>query len=113
MLVLFSLRVTSCVFWFMKTFVLAGGYELFCGAYCLHFRNSCTSTLRRWRYFPQKFRYHRCSNPGDNLSIKLTTVYNYVDEFRHFIRLTPNDPYTGRTAPLTSKVAFYIFIQQI
>jgi len=27
--------------------------------------------------------------------------------------LTPNDPYRGRTAPLTSKVAFYIFIQQI
>ena len=25
----------------------------------------------------------------------------------------PNDPYTGRTAPLTSKVSFYIFIQQI
>jgi len=27
--------------------------------------------------------------------------------------LTPNGPYRGRTAPLTSKVAFYIFIQQI
>ena len=27
--------------------------------------------------------------------------------------LTSNDNYTGRTAPLTSKVAFYIFIQQI
>ena len=27
--------------------------------------------------------------------------------------LTPNDPYRGLTAPLTSKVAFYIFIQQI
>ena len=27
--------------------------------------------------------------------------------------LTPNDTYSGRTAPLTSKVAFYIFIQQI
>ena len=27
--------------------------------------------------------------------------------------LTPNDPYRGRTASLTSKVAFYIFIQQI
>ena len=26
--------------------------------------------------------------------------------------LTPNDPYRGLTAPLTSKVAFYIFIQQ-
>ena len=27
--------------------------------------------------------------------------------------LTPNVNYRGRTAPLTSKVAFYIFIQQI
>ena len=27
--------------------------------------------------------------------------------------LTPNDTSSGRTAPLTSKVAFYIFIQQI
>jgi len=28
-------------------------------------------------------------------------------------RLTPNVNYSGCTAPLTSKVAFYIFIQQI
>jgi len=27
--------------------------------------------------------------------------------------LTPNDPHRGRTAPLTSKRSFYIFIQQI
>jgi len=27
--------------------------------------------------------------------------------------LTLNDPYWGRTAQLTSKFAFYIFIQQI
>jgi len=27
--------------------------------------------------------------------------------------LTPNDPYRGCTTPLTSKFAFYIFIQQI
>jgi len=27
--------------------------------------------------------------------------------------LTPNDPYRSRTAPLTSKVAFYILIQQM
>jgi len=26
--------------------------------------------------------------------------------------LTPNDPYRGRTAPLTSEVPFYTFIQQ-
>ena len=34
-------------------------------------------------------------------------------DFHFFNPLTPNDPYRGRTAPLTSKVAFYIFIQQI
>jgi len=30
-----------------------------------------------------------------------------------FNLLTPSVNYSGRTAPLTSKVAFYIFIQQI
>jgi len=30
-----------------------------------------------------------------------------------FNLLTPNVNYSGRTTPLTSKVAFYIFIQQI
>ena len=29
------------------------------------------------------------------------------------IPLTPNDPYRGRTAPLTSQFSFYIFIQEI
>jgi len=32
---------------------------------------------------------------------------------KHINPLTPTEPYWGRTAPLTSKVAFYIFIQQI
>ena len=31
----------------------------------------------------------------------------------HINPLTPNDPKRGRTAPLTSNIAFYIFIQQI
>jgi len=31
----------------------------------------------------------------------------------HINLLTPNVNYSGRTAPLTSKVAFYIFTQQI
>ena len=30
-----------------------------------------------------------------------------------FIPLTPNDHYSGSTAQLTSKVTFYIFVQQI
>ena len=31
----------------------------------------------------------------------------------HLNPLTPNDTFSGRTAPLTSEVAFYILIQQI
>jgi len=34
-------------------------------------------------------------------------------DIRQINLLTPNVNYGGRTAPLTSKVAFYIFIQQI
>jgi len=30
-----------------------------------------------------------------------------------FNPLTPDDPYNGRTAPLTFKFPFYIFIQKI
>jgi len=49
------------------------------------------------------------------------SLYFYVqNELFVFMKLSvainllkPNDNYSGRTAPLTSKVAFYIFIQQI
>ena len=34
-------------------------------------------------------------------------------ETKYFNVLTPNVNYSGRTAPLTSKVAFYVCIQQI
>ena len=44
------------------------------------------------------------SDCGGGGVVCLTTLFN---------PLKPNDPYSGRTAPLTSKVAFYIFIQQI
>jgi len=39
--------------------------------------------------------------------------YARNEERKIFNPLTPNDPSSGRTAPLTSKVAFYIFIQQM
>ena len=55
-----------------------------------------------------------------------TVVFDYIHfpSFTHttgmthflnlnFNLLTPNVNYSGRTAPLTSKVTFYIFIQQI
>jgi len=41
------------------------------------------------------------------LSMATNTSSEYVN------LLTPNDHYSGRTAPLTFKIAFYIFIQQI
>jgi len=42
-----------------------------------------------------------------------TSNAEYSEKEMTFNPLTPNDPCRGRTAPLTSKVAFYIFIQQI
>ena len=48
-----------------------------------------------------------------NLYVNILMYYITFYIF-HFINpLTPNDPYRRRTAPLTSKVAFYIFIHQI
>ena len=41
------------------------------------------------------------------------TFHGVPPVFVNFNPLTPNDPYRYRTAPLTSKVTFYIFIQQI
>ena len=57
-------------------------------------------------------------------SCKWTYLVWLYDNYRNYNRqhnevlvfikpLTPKDPYRGRTAPLTCKVAFYIFIQQI
>jgi len=44
---------------------------------------------------------------------KLPVYLNSTDVKQVLNRLTPNVNCSGRTAPLTSKVAFYIFIQQI
>ena len=41
-------------------------------------------------------------------------MFHSTEELMFFFNpLTLNDHYSGRTAPITSKVAFYIFIQQI
>ena len=40
-------------------------------------------------------------------------VYIALSVFQRVNLLTPNVKYSGRTAPLTSKVALYILIQQI
>jgi len=45
--------------------------------------------------------------------VRYNTFLRKRREFAIFNLLTPNVNYSGRTAPLTSKVAFYIFIQQI
>jgi len=48
-----------------------------------------------------------CRLIRDKILVKLLTQQDYIN------LLTPNVNCSGRTAPLTSKVAFYIFIQQI
>ena len=48
-----------------------------------------------------------------NQSLVLETLLQMVCLVTLFNPLMPKDPYRRRTAMLTSKVAFYIFIQQI
>jgi hypothetical protein len=43
----------------------------------------------------------------DVRALKEDPIHCYEDNINP---LTPNDPYRGRAAPLTSKVAFYVFI---
>jgi len=40
-------------------------------------------------------------------NLSFLNIFNFINF------LKPNVNYSGRTAPLTSKVAFYVFIQQI
>ena len=57
------------------------------------------------------------SKQGQANGVSFTTnrriLKSSVEGVENINPLTSNDPYRGRTAPLTSKVAFYIFIQQI
>jgi hypothetical protein len=45
--------------------------------------------------------------------IDLVNSAGHVVNHQHFNRLTPNELYMGRNAPLTSNFAFDIFIQQL
>jgi len=47
------------------------------------------------------------------LGVECANTTNAVNVIMYIKLLTPNVNYSGRTAPLTSKVTFYIFIQQI
>jgi len=55
--------------------------------------------------------------PAEDASILLLSLliffFFFFGKVMQINPLTPNVNYSGRTAPLTSKVAFYIFIQQI
>ena len=49
----------------------------------------------------------------ERVRLLLLPIFHFVSLLPSLKLLTPNINYRGRTAPLTSKVAFYIFIQQI
>ena len=65
------------------------------------------------------FTFHmNCNSVGRSLYFRILTAYFLITFLSPGIAtsinlLMPNVNYSGRTAPLTSKVAFYIFIQQI
>jgi len=58
-------------------------------------------------------KYQRCVSVLEKPTLPMTHMYSKERQVCDFNLLTPNVNYSGRTAPLTSKVAFYIFIQQI
>ena len=67
----------------------------------LRSRDSCREYFKKLKILPLQSQYI--------LSLLLFVISNR----NYFNLLTPNVNYSGHTAPLTSKVAFYIFIQQI
>jgi hypothetical protein len=69
---------------------------------CLFRRFSCFAVIKPMLHTHSLIQ-HRCS-----INVAIDSVVKYT-----FNPLTPNDRYSGRTAPLTSKVAFYIFIKKI
>jgi hypothetical protein len=94
------------------------------------------SIVDRWRnYFSQLFNVHGVKDIGQTeihtaeplvpelsaseVELAIEKLKNHKSQDSGQIPaelinpLPPNDPYRGRTAPLTSKVAFYLFIQQI
>ena len=58
---------------------------------------------------------HSSSSVSNSISITqiFTKILLALKRACAITPLTPNVNYSGRTAPLTSKVAFYMFIQQI
>ena len=67
-------------------------------------------------YCKIKYRYNTWNIEASGKEKKIKRIFvDFLAKIFEFALnpLTPNDPYRGRKAPLTSKVAFYIFIQQI
>jgi len=59
---------------------------------------------------------HELGLGSRSISVSGTTIMCKITCYEaHYVCniMTPNVKYSGRTAPLTSKVVFYIFIQQI
>ena len=66
-------------------------------------------------FTPRAIPQHQQTNKDFPLFVEFETSLPHLPPFRYysFNRLTPNNFCSVRTAPLTSKDAFYIFIQQI
>jgi len=60
--------------------------------------------------FVQNFLVRVCCGVSEFRNVPYNPEAPFLTPFNP---LTPNDPYKGRTAPLTFKVSFCIFIQQI
>ena len=96
----------------------AGGSFLLVPCFELNLAKRALLHVTSWLVQRQMYRYP-IWNSITTFSLSKTSrnvPWTYLQQFSFDVGinlLTPNVNYSGRTAPLTSKVAFYIFIQQI
>ena len=64
-------------------------------------------------YYYYYYCYHAVHEKRELAKLEMEGQAPQATRCLAFNPLTPNDLYRGRTAPLTYKVPFYIFIQQI
>ena len=108
---------TLCIYWFRVIFTIKVITLLvFVMTLCVYCEvlNECLYIFRLPRGIKEIKNLHK-SNISPNESLYLQAVCRMEVKFHFtFNRLTPNDPYIGRTAPLTSKrCILYIYSTNI
>ena len=112
---------SKCMLWAERVFTISWSWRwtnwLCSFQYAVFYRNKRVNKMWQ-RHNSFKMRYFQC--PCTLLPVRLATrIFKLQRSFREIFQemlihnSVPNVNYSWRTAPLTYKIAFYIFVQQI